>query len=72
MIDCMFGDRDVMQLNVCYANYDLFTEAFSHDSNAIFIPSLQIQMRNKGVFIFSKILWMKRTESIQIKDFKQI
>ncbi|KRX34619.1 hypothetical protein T05_4433, partial [Trichinella murrelli] len=30
MIDCMFGDRDVMQLN-------------SHDSNAIFILSLQIQ-----------------------------
>ncbi|KRX78124.1 hypothetical protein T06_10068 [Trichinella sp. T6] len=57
MIDCMFGDRDVMQ---------------SHDSNAIFIPSLQIQMRNKGVFTFSKTLWMKRTESIQIKDFKQI
>ncbi|KRX27752.1 hypothetical protein T07_1220, partial [Trichinella nelsoni] len=29
-------------------------------------------VRNKGVFIFSKILWMKRIESIQINDFKQI
>ncbi|KRX27753.1 hypothetical protein T07_1220 [Trichinella nelsoni] len=70
--------RFVLLVSRSEANYYAFYTLIAliiiqfHDSNAIFIPSLQIQVRNKGVFIFSKILWMKRIESIQINDFKQI
>ncbi|KRY43185.1 hypothetical protein T01_16199 [Trichinella spiralis] len=84
MIDRMFGDRDVMQLNLCYASYKTVVHrgvcnSVLFSENVELLPPyfytvssdqsnhhVQVQVRNKGVFIFSKFLWMKRTEEMLV------